>query len=114
MITCKTYRKTSNISGTKFPNLNVSLLALQLSLTIPLKPGVKSRMKMEMEQRRLAMFQLHLSDQQVYFLYTYCTGKIPSCLSAKLNPQNMHTVFLYFLLLRFHYVVPVDTFGYPY
>ena len=35
------------------------ILALQLSLPNPLKPGVKSRMKMYLEQRQ----QLHLSDQ---------------------------------------------------
>ena len=40
------YRKTSSISRTKSPNLNVSCLALQLSLPNPLKPGIKLRMKM--------------------------------------------------------------------
>ena len=40
------YRKTSSISRTKSHNLNVSNLVLQLSLFNPLKPGVKSRMKM--------------------------------------------------------------------
>ena len=35
------YRQTSNVSGTKFQQLNVSLLGLQLSLPNPLKPGVK-------------------------------------------------------------------------
>ena len=40
------YRQTSNISCTKSLNLNVSCLVLQLSLPNPLKPGVKSRMKM--------------------------------------------------------------------
>ena len=42
----KEIRKTSSISRTKSPNLNVSCLALQLSLPNPLKPGVKLRMKM--------------------------------------------------------------------
>ena len=41
-----TYRQSSNISRTKFQNLNVSRLVLQLYLPNPLKPGVKSRMKM--------------------------------------------------------------------
>ena len=41
-----TYRKISNIRRTKWPNLNVSCLVLQLSLPNPMKPGVKSRMKM--------------------------------------------------------------------
>ena len=40
------YCQTSYISGTKSQNLNVSCLVLQLSLTNPLKPGVKLRMKM--------------------------------------------------------------------
>ena len=40
------YRQTSNISGTRSQNLNNSRLVLQLSLHNPLKPGVKSRMKM--------------------------------------------------------------------
>ena len=64
----ETYRKTSNIRWTKSQNLYVSSIILQLSLTNPLKPDVKSRMKMKLEQRRQAMLQLHLSDQQVYSL----------------------------------------------
>ena len=40
------YHQISNISQTKSQNLNVSHLVLQLSLPIPLKPGVKSRMNM--------------------------------------------------------------------
>ena len=40
------YRKISNKSASKFQNLNVSHLALQVSLLILLKPGVKLRMKM--------------------------------------------------------------------
>ena len=59
------YRKISNIRRTKSQNLNESRLVLQLSLPNPLNPGVKSRMKMELEQRRQAMLQLHLSDQQL-------------------------------------------------
>ena len=40
------YRKTSGISRTKFQNLNVYCILLQLSSLNPLKPGVKLRMKM--------------------------------------------------------------------
>ena len=40
------YRKISNIGHTKSLNLNVSHLVLQLSFPNPMKPGVKSRMKM--------------------------------------------------------------------
>ena len=45
------YHKISNIRGTKSQILNVSHLVLQLSLPNPLKSGVKSRMKMYLEQR---------------------------------------------------------------
>ena len=62
------YRKTSSICRTKSQNLAVSRVVLQLSLSNPSKPGVKSSMKMQLEQRRQAMLQLHLSDQQ-----SYCT-----------------------------------------
>ena len=40
------YRQFSNISRTQSQNINVSRLVLQLSSPIPLKPGVKLRMKM--------------------------------------------------------------------
>ena len=40
------YRKLSNISRTQSQNFNVSRLVLQLSLLIPLRPGVESRMEM--------------------------------------------------------------------
>ena len=60
------YRQTSNISGTEYQNLNISRLVLQSSLPNPLKPGVKLRMKMNLEQRRQAMLQLHLNDEQCY------------------------------------------------
>ena len=36
----ETYRKISNIRCTKSPNLNAPRLVLQLSLPIPMKPGV--------------------------------------------------------------------------
>ena len=36
----------SNISHTKSQSLNVSHLVLQLALPNPLKPGIKTRMKM--------------------------------------------------------------------
>ena len=40
------YRKVSNIRRTKCHNLNDSRLVLQLSVSNPLKPSVKSIMKM--------------------------------------------------------------------
>ena len=63
------YRKTSNTRRTKWHNLNDSRLVLQLSLPNPLKPLIMSRMKMQLEQRRQAMLQLHLRDQQFYWLH---------------------------------------------
>ena len=48
--------------------LNVSRLVLEFSLPNPLKPIVKSRMEIKMEQRRQAQLQLHQSDQQFYYL----------------------------------------------
>ena len=62
------YRKTSSISGTKFQNLNISCILMQLSSLNSLKPGDKLIMKMLLEQRRQAMLQLHLSYQQFYCL----------------------------------------------
>ena len=59
------YREISNISRTKFQKSNVFRLVLQLSSHNPLKPGIKPKMKMKLEQRRQAVLQLHLSDQQV-------------------------------------------------
>ena len=63
-----TYRKTSSISRTKSQSLKVSCILVQLSSRNPLKPDVKLRMKMYLEQRRQAMLQLHLSYQQFYCL----------------------------------------------
>ena len=66
-ITKSTDRKIFNISSTKSENSSDCCLVLQLPLANPLKPGVKLRMKMYLEQRRQAMLQLHLGDQQFYF-----------------------------------------------
>ena len=41
-----TYRKTSSISRTKFQNVNVYCILMQLSSLNSLKPGVKLIMKM--------------------------------------------------------------------
>ena len=46
MLRIVTYRKITNIRRTKSQNLNDSRIVLQLSLSNPLTPGVKSRMKM--------------------------------------------------------------------
>ena len=54
----RNYHKISNISYTKSQNLNDSSLLLQLSFPNPLKPGVETRMKMWLEQRRQEMLQL--------------------------------------------------------
>ena len=63
-----TYRQVSNISHTKSQHLKDSRIVLRLSLPNPLKPDVNSRMKMQLEQRRQAMLQLHQSDRQFYCL----------------------------------------------
>ena len=65
------YRQISYISRTKSQNLNVSRLVLQFSLHNQLKPGVKSRMKMQLEQRQQALLQLHMSDKQFYYILRY-------------------------------------------
>ena len=62
------YLQTSSTSRTKSQNLHVSWLVLPLSCPKPLKPGVKSQMKMYLERRRQAMLQLHLNDRQFYGL----------------------------------------------
>ena len=62
------YRQLSNIRRIKSQNINVSGLVLQLPLPNPFKPGVESRMKMKLEQRRQVMLQLHLSKKQIYCL----------------------------------------------
>ena len=64
----KNYRQVSNIRRTKSQHLKDSRTILRLSLPNPLKPDVKSRMKIWLEQRRQAMLQLHLSDRQFYCL----------------------------------------------
>ena len=60
------YRQTSKMRHTKSQNLNVFSLVLQLSLYNILKPGVKSRIQMWLEQRRQVMLKLQLSIQQCY------------------------------------------------
>ena len=64
------YRKISYIRQTKSPNLNVSLLVVQLSLPNPMTPDVKSRMKMQLEQRRQAISSgaSYIRDLTVVFI----------------------------------------------
>ena len=50
------YRKLSNTRRTKSQILNVSRLGLQLSLRNILKPSAKWKMKMQLEQRRQAVW----------------------------------------------------------
>ena len=94
--TSGTYRQVSNIRSTKSQHLKCSRTVLRLSLPNPLKPDVKSRMKMQLEQRRQAMLQLHLSDQQFYCLqrcvlyqrfYGNCFAETWSCIC------NLHCSF---------------------
>ena len=62
------YCQTSSISCTKSKNFNVSRLVLQLSLPNLLKPDVKLKMKMSLEQRRQAMLLLYLNQQSYCLL----------------------------------------------
>ena len=62
------YRQVSNMRRTKSQHFKDSRTVLRLSLQNPVKPYVKSRMKMQLEQRRQAMLQLHLNDGQFYCL----------------------------------------------
>ena len=95
------YRKISNIRCTKSQNLND--LFLPLSLSNPLKSGVKSRMKMLLEQRRQAMLQLHLSDQQFYCLprcsLYYRFDGMHTCISSCLLGHNLNLVVELILLM---------------
>ena len=58
----ESYRQISNIGGTKSQTLSTSHLVLRVSLSNALKPSVKSRMKMYLEQRWQAMLELQLRD----------------------------------------------------
>ena len=62
------YCEISNITRTKLQNWNDSHLVLQLFLPNPLKPVIKSIIKMLLEQRRQALLQLHLRYEQCYCL----------------------------------------------
>ena len=96
-----TCRQTSNIRSAEHQILNVSRLVLQLPLCNPLKPGVKSRMKMWLEQRRQALLQLHLRDQQFY------------CLLKCVFYESFYDNFVWRVTLRMHnqyFVVPCHTF----
>ena len=62
------YRQVSNLTRTKSQHKKDFRTVLRLSLPNPLKPDAKSRMKMQLEQRRQAMLQLHLNDWQFYCL----------------------------------------------
>ena len=67
-IKCDKYRQVSNIRCIKSQHFIDSRTVLRLSLPNPLKPDVKTRMKMQLEQRRQALLQLHLNDRQFYCL----------------------------------------------
>ena len=84
-------------------NPNVSHLLLQLSLPNPLKPGVKSRVKISLEQCRQVMLQLHLSDQQFYCLLQWLILEVWRYSPFKWFDYMMTCVWLlplHFLLLH--------------
>ena len=78
------HNTTSTILRTKSKDVNVFRLVLQLSMRNPSKPDVKSRMKMQLEQRRQVMFQWHLCDQQ---LYRYLGAAYIRSLEVRIHPQ---------------------------
>ena len=99
------YRQTSYIGRTKSQNLNVSRFLLQSSLPNPLKPGVKLRMKMYLEQRPQAMLQLHLSDQQLFcilvmVLYERLGRTVPDQyhIPITLHCKNTNNMYLHFYM----------------
>ena len=63
------YHRISNIRRTEFEKLSVPRFVMQLYLPNSLILCAGSRVKMLLEQRRQAMLQLHLSDQEFYCLY---------------------------------------------
>ena len=82
------YHKSSHIRRIKSHNLNDSRLVLQLSLP---KPGVQSKMKMQLEQRRQAVLQPHLSDQRFisYLGATY----IRRLAVIVIFPSQLHSIY---------------------
>ena len=93
------YHKVSNIRHTESQNWNVSRLSLQLSLRNILKPSVKLRMKMWLDQRRQVMLQLHLSDQQFNCLlkcplYYRLDSKYLEIMSMSVVAMTPHLVLL--------------------
>ena len=92
------YRKISNISRPQSQNVNVSRLVLQLSLPNSLRPGVELKINMLLEQRRQAMLQLHLRDQQF--------DKLLRCVFYQRFDGNNFLLFL--TLMRHTYLKSVD------
>ena len=77
----RTWRYNSNIRGSKSQNLDVSRLVLQLSLCNLLKSGVKSRIKIKLEQRRQAMLQLHPTTSLISEIWRYVVPYLQHAMS---------------------------------
>ena len=78
----KRYRKISSLRHTKSQKLNDSRFILQLSLPNPLKPGLKSRMKM----------YIWLIIKLIDNLGVYYIRGLPVCELVNLNPEShLHT-----------------------
>ena len=75
----------SNISAPNPKNLNFSRLVLQLSLPYPLKSGVKSRMKIQLEQRRLR----NIPGDLLCF-YSYNGTSLYTVLICTETKRNLH------------------------
>ena len=73
---CK-YHQTSSISRTKYKIWNVSRCVLQLSFSNLLKPGVKSRIKMQLEHCRQVMPWWRHQMETFSALLAICAGNSP-------------------------------------
>ena len=93
------YLKISNIRCTKSQNWNVSRLLLQLSLCNILKLGVKSRMKLWLEQRRQAMLQ---SDWSTIFIRPSLDGTyygMALSVRPSVRSQEPYLMWLFMILV---------------
>ena len=92
------YHQVSTIRRTKSQHLKYSRTVLWLSLPNPLKPDVKSRMKMQLDQRRQAMCQLHLSDRQNILPTKVCLILEVLCYFSLFDIPTLNTHFKFLLL----------------
>ena len=110
---CRNYRKTSSTSRTKSQSLNVSCILVQLFSLNPLKPGVKLRTKMYLEQRRQATSELStiwlptkvrlIEEVLRYTQRTKCTVCV--CVFLRSLDYAHHSIIIRAYLRRFHLIM---------